>query len=68
MDAINSAFYGMMSASRQLDSTAASLAKGTPLDAAAVVSEGQAKTAFSANAAVMKTADQMTGALLDIKI
>ena len=69
MDAISSGFYGMMSASRQLDSTAASLAKGTPEDPAmAAVNEVQAATAFKATAAVVNTANQMAGALLDIKV
>ena len=69
MDAISTGFYGMMSASRQLDTTAASLAKGTPADpATATVSEIQALASFKANAAVAKTADRMTGALLDIKV
>ncbi len=68
MEAINSAYFGMMSASNQLDTTAASLAKGTPLDPEAAVNEVQAVTSFKANAAVMKAADQMTGALLDIKV
>jgi hypothetical protein len=67
MEAIKSAQYGMMSASNQLDTTAASLAKGTPLDPTTVMNVVQAKTAFTANAAVMKAADRMTGALLDIK-
>ncbi len=68
MDAISSASFGMMAASRQLDSTAASLAKGNPLDPATVVNTVQAQTAFKANAAVFKTADKMTGALLDMKV
>jgi len=53
MDAINSAYSGMMSASNQLDTTAASLAKGTPFDPTTAVNEVQAKTAFKANAIVM---------------
>ena len=69
MDAISSAFYGMMSASNQLDTTAASLAKGTSFDPAqAAVNEVQAATAFKANAAVARTADQMIGSMLDIKV
>ena len=33
-----------------------------------VVAQAEAKTAFSANVAVAHTADQMLGALLDIKV
>jgi len=68
MDAISSAFFGMMSASRQLDTTAASLAKGTPADPTTAINEVEAETAFKADVVVAKTADQMTGALLNIKV
>jgi flagellar hook protein FlgE len=68
MDAINSAYFGMASASNQLDTTAAAMARGTTLDPSTVVSAVQAKNDFQANAAVMKTADRMTGTLLDMKV
>jgi flagellar hook protein FlgE len=68
MDAISSGFYGMMAASNQLDTTAASLAKGTVDPVTAVIGAAEDKTAFQANAAVVKTADSMIGALLDIKV
>lgn len=67
MDALSSAYSGMMAASRQLDATAQSVAGGdvTPVSAVGMIT---AKTDFQANAAVMKTADQMLGSLLDIKV
>jgi len=68
MDAISSGFFGMMTASRQLDTTAASLANGTVDPVTAVIGAAQDKTAFQANAAVVKTADAMMGSLLDIKV
>jgi flagellar hook protein FlgE len=68
MDAISSGYFGMATASHQLDTTAASLANGTVDPATALVGVAQDKTAFQANAAVVKAADQMIGSLLDMKV
>jgi flagellar hook protein FlgE len=58
---------GMASASARFEQSAARTA-AAPLDnlETEMVERIQAKTALSANVAVLKTADQMTGALLDI--
>ena len=58
---------GMLDAQTRLDNSARRTAQA-PLDnlAEEMVERIQAKTAFSANAAVVKTADDMTGVLLDM--
>ncbi len=58
---------GMMDAQARFESSARRTA-AAPLDnlAEEVVERIGAKAAFSANAAVLKTADDMTGTLLDI--
>lgn len=67
MQALSIAFAGMTSAQNRFDNSARRTATA-PLDnlAAETVERIQAKTAFGANAAVARTADDMTGTLLDI--
>lgn len=57
---------GLHRASSRLSAAAQSIAEGGP-DVAAAVETMQARTDFKANAAVLRTADQMLGALLDIR-
>lgn len=58
---------GMTTAQNRFDNSARRTATA-PLDnlAEETVERIQAKTAFSANAAVLRTADDMTGTLLDM--
>lgn len=58
---------GLMAAQSRFDASARRTA-AAPLDdlAGETVERLSAKTAFSANAAVVRTADEMTGSLLDI--
>lgn len=67
MQALAIAAAGMQDAQWRFEASARRTASA-PLDnlAEEVVEQVQAKTAFSANVAVAKTADEMTGALLDI--
>ena len=67
MQALSIAAAGMTSAQTRFDNSARRTAT-TPLAdlAEETVERIQAKTAFSANAAVARTADDMTGTLLDI--
>ena len=71
MDPIATAQYGMLAASRRFEASAFRTAQmGDPnanVDLAhEVVEQVTAKHEFSANAAVMRTADDMLGDLLDI--
>lgn len=70
MQAINSATAGLMAATQRLDASArrtASWGLESNVDLAAeAVEQVQAKVAFKANVAVIRTADQMTGLLLDM--
>ena len=68
MQALSIAAAGMTTAQNRFDNSARRTATA-PLDnlAEETVERIQAKTAFSANVAVARTADQMLGALLDIK-
>lgn len=61
-----SALQGLKKADNQLNQAAQDIAGGSqdPLD---VVSLSQAATSFKANAAVIKTQDQLTQSLLNIK-
>ena len=68
MDAISSATAGMTMARGQLDQIASRQAAGAGDPIRDAVGEITASTSFKANLAVLKTADQMTGALLDLKI
>ncbi|WP_292229178.1 flagellar basal body rod C-terminal domain-containing protein [Brevundimonas sp.] len=67
MQALPIAAAGMLDAQTRFDNSAHRTAQA-PLDnlAEEMVERIQAKTAFSANAAVVKTADDMTGVLLDM--
>jgi hypothetical protein len=67
MQALSIAAAGMMTAQNRFDNSARRTATA-PLDnlAEETVERIQAKTAFSANAAVLRTADDMTGTLLDM--
>ena len=69
MQALSIAAAGMSSALNRFETGARRTASGT-LDTVAqdVVEQVQAETAFSAKVAVARTADQMLGALLDIKV
>ncbi|MDB5468574.1 MAG: protein of unknown function domain protein [Caulobacter sp.] len=70
MQAIGSATAGLMAATQRLDASArrtASWGLDSNVDLAKeVVEQVQAKTAFKANVAVIRTADEMTGVLLDM--
>jgi flagellar basal body rod protein FlgC len=67
MDAISTAFFGLADAANRLDRAAQRVALPQGDDfAGAIVDTVEAGEAFKANAAVIRAADQMTGALLDI--
>jgi flagellar hook protein FlgE len=68
MDPIVTAQYGLFAAQQRFAGAAGVLARaGEPVDLAeAVVEMANAKTALTANAAVMRTADEMLGVVLDI--
>lgn len=71
MDPIATAAYGMFAASKKFEASAFRVAQMGDPDAqvdlvAETVEQVTAKTEFSANAQVMKTADDMLGDLLDI--
>lgn len=71
MDPIATAQYGMLAAARRFDASASRVARmgveGEPVDLASeIVEQVTAKTAFAANAAVIRTAQDMQGELLDI--
>lgn len=67
MQALSIAAAGLTTAQNRFDNSARRTANA-PLHnlAEEAVEEIQAKTAFSANAAVLRTADDMTGTLLDM--
>ncbi|PZT97240.1 MAG: hypothetical protein DI624_11095 [Brevundimonas sp.] len=67
MQVLSIAAAGMMNAQARFEDSARRTAQA-PLDALAeeTVERIEAKTAFTANAAVARTADDMTGTLLDI--
>ncbi len=70
MDALQNATIGMTNAVSQLDAAASRVAGAGPVDdrayAQAAVDLAQSKAQFAANVAVVRVADQMMGALLDI--
>lgn len=71
MNPIATASYGLFAASRRFQAsaqrTASMGAPGSDVDYASEATEQvSAKQAFSANAAVIRTADKMTKSLLDI--
>jgi len=65
--AINSAVWGMSTADRRFDAAAENVAEGSG-DLAADLVEGTivAPAAYTANAAMFRTADETRGYLLDI--
>jgi flagellar basal body rod protein FlgG len=71
MDPIATAQYGMLAASRRFDASASRVARmgveGQSVDLPAeVVEQITAQTAFAANAAVIRSAQDMAGKLLDV--
>ena len=66
MDAISSATAGITAAYNRLGAVAATVSSGTGDLASAAVDEVSAKTQLQANVAVLKSAEQMNGALLDL--
>ena len=71
MNPIATAQYGMLAAARRFDASAQRLAQmgetGSDTDFTAdVVDMAESKQAFSANAAVLRTANKMTDSLLNI--
>lgn len=75
MIAFNTAAMGAVNAAQRFDRSAGKIAEASATDGgnardviSAFVEQKEARTAFSANLAVMKTASDMTGRLLDIKI
>ena len=68
MNVVSSATAGMTMASNQLDQIASRQASGAGDPVQDAVGEINAATSFKANLAVLRTADQMTGALLDMKV
>ena len=71
MDPIATAQYGMLAASRRFEASASRVAQmgapGAEVDLAAeIVSQITAKHELSANASVIRTAQDMVGDLLDI--
>jgi hypothetical protein len=71
MNPISTARYGMMAASQQLADSASRVAQmaggGAGDYATEAVTQIEAKQAFSANAHVVRVADEMWQALLDIQ-
>lgn len=67
MQVLSIAAAGMQTAQQRFEASAQRTARA-PLDnlAEEVVEQVQAKTAFSANVAVARTADEMTGTLLNM--
>jgi len=71
MNPIATAAYGMFAASQRFDASAQRVASmgqpGNDVDLAEeATTEIEAKTAFQANVAVLKTADKMQQSLIDI--
>lgn len=66
MNAISAATQGMISAAQRVDASAVRVAQGDGDLVAEAVAQVDAKATFSASAAVLRTADEMTGSLLDI--
>ena len=64
--AASTAIEGLKKASSQIENAAQNIAGGSQ-DPQDIVSLSQAATSFKANAAVIKTDDEMTKTLLDIK-
>ena len=66
MNAIGTATQGMISAVQRFDASAVRTVQGNGDLVSEAVAQTDAKTTFSASAAVLRTADEMTGSLLDI--
>ncbi|MCC7266691.1 MAG: flagellar hook protein FlgE [Caulobacteraceae bacterium] len=66
MSAIATAHYGMMAAMRRFEASAQATARGGDYVREAV-EQISAKQAFKASAAVLRTADEMLGMVLDLK-
>jgi len=69
MSAINTAAYGLLNASARFDKAATQTvqdASGSGDLVTDFVQQQEARTAFEASISVVKTADAMTGRLLDI--
>ena len=64
-NATSNAIEGLKKAQNTLDKAAQNIAGGSQ-DPQDIVSLSQAATSFKANAAVIKTSDEMTKSLLDI--
>ena len=68
MDPISTARYGMMAATRQLESAANRIANGGDADyGAEAVNLIEARQSFKANVGVIKVADEMWQSLLDLQ-
>ena len=65
MDAVATAAQGMISAARHFATSAVHTVQGDGDMVAEAVAQVDAKATFSASAAVLRTADEMTGGLLD---
>lgn len=66
MSAIATAQYGMMAAMRRFEASAQATVRGGDY-AREAVEQLSAKQAFKASVAVLRTADEMLGAVLDLK-
>lgn len=70
MSAINTGLYGMMTASARFDRAAQQTVKDAAESKDLVtdfVEQIEARTAFEANVSVIKTSNDMTGRILDLK-
>jgi len=71
MDPIATARYGLMAASQRFEASATKIAQGGAGDAGdlaeGIVGLTEAKTAFKANATVIRFAEDMWDSLLDIQ-
>ncbi len=71
MTAINTATYGAITASNRFNQAAAQTVRDASSDSGDLVSDfveqKEARLAFEANISVIKTADAMTGRLLNLK-
>ena len=72
MNALNAAAAGVTNAMQMFDRSAARIAQGATTDVAgvaeAMIGQKQAEVALAANLAVMKSAREATGQLLDLLV
>ena len=68
MDAISIGTQGLLSAAQRFDASAVRTVTGQGDPVSETVAQISAKTEFQASAAVVRTGDQMLGALLDMKV